>query len=254
MRSMMAGIDVLHREHWCGHLSVALASVLLASIAACAPVDAGQPAPTGASSAPSAALHDRRELPGAGAVAFDPAGVRLAWASGEEARVLVLASGEQSVRPAGSWIADLGFAPDGSLWVVGDEVQRWQGDALACSTHQVEADRLLAVDGEGAVVAGYTHSDGQGMLRHQVWLDQHCQPTQESTLPLPKAIADAEADPGAPLGRASLRPPRPPIDQASIPQPADQPGATPVAVSADGRWWVFDVGGRRSLWKSGAAR
>lgn len=188
-------------------------------------------------------------MPGAGAVAFDPASARLAWAAGEEVRVLELESGEQAVRAAGSWIDDLGFAPDGSLWVIGDKVQRWQGATLACSTQDIDADRLLAVDAQGAVVAGYAHSDGQGMLRHQVWLDRLCQSSSESTLPLPKGIADAEADPGAPLGRASLQPPRPAMDK-TFPQLAGMPGARPVAVSADGRWWVVDTGGSRSVWKA----
>ena len=164
--------------------------------------------------------------------------------------MLELESGEQAVRAVGSWIDDLGFAPDGSLWVVGDKVQRWHGDAPACSTQEIDADRLLAVDAQGAVVAGYAHSDGQGMLRHQVWLDSSCHPTAESTSPLPKEIADAEADPGAPLGRASLHPPRSRMEEASLPNLAGMPGAKPIAVSADGRWWVIDAGGRRSVLKA----
>jgi len=247
----MMRIDGFHRACRRGPALAALASVVLAFAAACTQVASGQSASTLASSSdPSSGLQNRRDLPGAGAVAFDPTGARLAWAAGEEVRVLELESGEQAVRAAGSWIDDLGFAPDGSLWVIGDKVQRWQGNALACGTQEMDADRLLAVDAQGAVVAGYVHSDGQGMLRHQVWLDSRCHPTAESTLPLPKGIADAEADPGAPLGRASLHSPRPRRDEASFPNLAGMPGAKPVAVSADGHWWVIDAGGRRSLWKA----
>jgi len=251
MPSLVAVMDLFQRLRRCDLVPAALAPALVVLVAACAPVANGQPAPTGAAAPmPASELHDRRDLPGAGAVAFDPTGKRLVWASGEDVRVLELDSGAQAVRASGGWIDDLGFAPDGSLWVVGDKVQRWQGDALACSTPGVDADRLLAADAQGAVVAGYEHSDGEGMLRHQVWLDPDCHQSMESTQPLPKEVTNAEADPGAPLGRASLQPPRPRVDQALL-RPLDgMPGAKLVAVSADGRWWVVDAGGRRSLWRA----
>lgn len=196
-------------------------------------------APTGAS---------RRALPGAGAVAFDPSRPRVAWAAGEEIRILDLVRGSESRHAVGSWVTDLGFAPDGALWVVAGGAQLWREGTVACRT-DVELDRLLGIDAQGAVAAAYTHADGIGMLRHQVWFDGRCAVSSEQTDPLPAAVADAEADPGAPLRRASLRPPRM-VEPASGSEPfTDLPGgARPIASSADGRWWVIEDAAGRALW------
>ncbi len=232
----------------CRRALPALVSVLLAVASGC--TNAAGVRQSRSVQAPTAAavVDGRRALPGAGAVAFDPMGARLAWAAGSEVRILDLGAGTTSALAAAGWIDDLGFAPDGSLWTVGERVQRWQGATAVCTTEGVDADRLLAVDAQGAVVAGYARSDGVGMLRHQVWLDAACRVTGDSTQSLPAGIADAEADPGAALGRASLRAPRvsPPAASSAM---AGMPGAKAVVASADGRWLVVDVGGQRSLWK-----
>lgn len=195
-----------------------------------------------------AAAGSRRTLPGAGAVAFDPSGSRLAWASGEDVRMLDLVDGSESTHPAGAWVSDLGFAPDGALWVVAGGAQLWRDGAVACRT-DVELDRLLGLDAHGAVAAGYAHADGTGMLRHQVWLDGRCAVSSEQTDPLPATVTDAEADSGAPLRRASLRPPRM-VEPAGGSNPvSDLPkGAVPIASSADGRWWVIEDAAGRRLW------
>ena len=230
------------------HALPALVSALLAIVTGCTHAAAARQSPSAQAPKAAAVLEDRRALPGAGAVAFDPSGSRLAWAAGSEVRILDLGAGTTSALAAAGWIDDVGFAPDGSLWTVGERVQRWQDDTAACTTEGVDADRLLAVDAQGAVVAGYARSDGVGVLRHQVWLDAACRVTGDSTQPLPAGIADAESDPGAPLGRASLHAPRvsPPAASAAM---AGMPGAKAVVASADGRWLVVDVGGQRSLWK-----
>ena len=211
---------------------------------ASAGVDAARP---DTSNAPSIAA-PLRMLPGAGAVAFDPSHPRVAWAAGEEIRMLDLAQDAESRHPVGAWVTDVGFAPDGALWVVAGDAQLWRDGAVACHA-DVELDRLLGIDAQGVVAAGYTHADGAGMLRHQVWLDTSCNVSSEQTDPVPAGVSDAEADPGAPLRRTSLRAPRMyvPADGAAL--PSDWPkGARPIAVSADGRWWVIEDAAGRALW------
>jgi hypothetical protein len=239
-------------------LAAATAGLLAAlGLAACAPAG-GRQAPDAAaeSAAPNistaSTLVHRRDLPGAGAVAFDPTGPRLAWAAGNEVRILDLHTGAQSPLAAGAWVSDLGFAPDGSLWAIADRPARWREGERVCRAVAVEADRLLALDAQGAVVAGYSHSDGTGMLRRQIWLDAQCAVTAESTQPLPRDVQDADSDTGEPLRRASLRPPR--FVPASAPHPPDAAQARAVAATSDGRWWVFDHGGSRSLWEAAPRR
>lgn len=194
----------------------------------------------------------RRGLPGAGAVAFDPAAPRLAWAAGERVYLIDLGSGEQVEYAVGAWVDDLGFASDGSLWLLAGQAEHWRDGERLCRTQALDVERLLALDAQGAVVAGYSHSDGIGMLRRQVWLDPACVVTAESTRPLPGGVGDAESDPGEPLRRGSLQAPRM-LPQGAGPPPK-APQARPVAASRDGRWWVFEEGGIRSLWDAGPPR
>lgn len=202
-----------------------------------------------------AQLVDPRPLQGAGAVAFHPAQPTLAWAAGEEVRLRALDRDAGETRlPVGSWVSDLGFSPDGALWVIADVPQLWRDGARACSAQDVEADRLLAVDDAGAVVAAYSHSDGVGMLRRQVWLDRQCAVVEESIERLPAGVTDAHSDRGAPLGRASLQPLRPEQDDlaarlASVGLPAGAGVKQAVLVSPDRRWWVLDGAQGRTLWR-----
>ena len=236
-----------------GRIAASATGLLVAvALAACVPAGERQAADPeaargGAPTAQATLPGNRRNLPGAGAVAFDPTAPRLAWAAGNDVRILDLRSGEQRSLAVGTWVDDLGFAPDGSLWVIADQPVRWRAGAPACRARGVEADRLLALDAQGAVVAGYSHSDGVGMLRRQVWLDGRCDIVDESIRALPADVQDAESDAGEPLRRVSLRPPRrvPP----SAPRPPGAPRARPIAASADGRWWVFDHDGVRFLWE-----
>jgi hypothetical protein len=142
----------------------------------------------------------------------------------------------------------VGFAPDGALWVLAGDAQLWRDGALACRA-DVEVDRLLGIDAQGAVAAGYAHADGTGMLRHQVWLDESCALSGEQTDPVPPGVSDAEADLGAPLRRPSLRPPRMSVPADGSAPLKDWPkGARPIAASADGRWWVIEDAAGRALW------
>ena len=212
------------------------------------PTDAGAPPPR-------LALIDPHPLPGAGAVAFDPAQPQLAWAAGEEVRIARLGDGTDARRmPVGAWVSDLGFAPDAALWIVAGTPQLWRDGARACSADAVEADRLLAIDAQGAVVAGYTHSDGVGMLRRQVWLGPDCAVVEARLDPVPAGVNDAEADPGAPLGRASLRRVHEPAGalaqrMAGVQLQAGAGVDRAVAVSDDGRWWVLEGAQGRTLWR-----
>lgn len=194
--------------------------------------------PQGASSsrAPQARAGDPRSgvvpLTGAGAVAFAPSGNTLAWASGRAVRLRDLASGDERVLDAGADVTDLGYSPDGALWVVAGQPALWRDGQRVCVAGDLDADRLLGADAQGAVVAGYQHSDGVGMLRHQAWLDTTCALVRERTDPVSRGVDSAEADPGAPLLRASLAP------RASA--PAASRGAGIVAESRDGAWQVVE--------------
>lgn len=244
-----------------------LAGALACALAACGAVGGG-----GAAMSPSAkaevagraadgerkarpGLVDPRPLHGAGAVAFDPAGRRLAWAAGHEVRRYALDDGsEQSRLAIGHQVVDLGYAPDGALWVVADVPQRWRDGVLQCRAAEVEAERLLAVDAEGAVVTAYLHSDGVGMLRRQIWLDPECGLVEERIGPVPAGVSDAGADPGAPLGRERLRIVRPePTELAARLEQVQLPAGTgmkqAVQVSADGQWWVLEGAQGRTLWR-----
>lgn len=242
-------------------VALALSAGLLAACGTSGDVDSATQAAAAPTEVRRPTLVDPRPLPGAGAVAFDPVEARLAWAAGEEVRLHRLAAvpdaaagaGDRRL-PVGSRVSDLGFAPDGALWVVAGVPQLWRGGAPVCRATGVEADRLLAVDGEGAVVAAYRHSDGVGMLRRQVWLDARCAVAGERLDPLPPDMAGADEDPGAPLGRSSLRPPR--QDAAALARqlsrlrlPAGAGVEQAVRVSPDGGWWVLEGAQGRTLWR-----
>jgi hypothetical protein len=200
-------------------------------------------------------LVDPRPLHGAGAVAFDPTRPQLAWAAGHEVRRYALDDGSERPRMAiGSQVADLGYAPDGALWVVANEPQLWRDGALLCRASGVDGDRLLAVDAEGAVVTTYSHSDGVGMLRRQVWLDPQCGVVEDELEPVPAGVTSPDADPGAPLRRESLQVLRPgPADlEARLSQvqlPAGAGVKNAVRVSPDGRWWILEGVQGRTLWR-----
>lgn len=179
-------------------------------------------------------------LVGAGAVAFAPSGETLAWASGSSVRLRALASGEEHAFAAGGDVTDLGYAPDGALWIVAGTPALWRDGQRVCSAPGMQADRLLGADVQGAVVAGYQHSDGVGMLRHQAWLDLRCAVVRERTDPLPRGVDDAEADAGAPMLRTSLAPAR----RSAAAGTRDR-GV--IAQSRDGAWQVVDTASGRIL-------
>jgi len=205
------------------------------------------------------ALTDRRVLTGAGAVAFHPTRPQLVWAQGQGLSVLDLDSDERSEIRVAAIVSDLGFAPDGNLWVIAGHATRWRDGAQACRSDGADLDRLLGTDAAGIVAAGYSHSDGIGPIRHQLWIDNACQLEQESTEPLPAGIRDAEADNGGKPWRDSLRSPRAlpaqlpwKIQNARVLVDRQSPivlPSSPIAVSADGRWWIFDEAGQRVLWR-----
>ena len=222
--------------------------------------DKPAPAATAADApAPKPGLVDPRPLQGAGAVAFDPARPRVAWAANAELRVFDLDRGEEERRiEVGDWIGDLAIAPDGAIWVVAGVPQLWRDGAQACRADGIEADRLLAVDDAGAVVASYSHSDGVGMLRRQVWLDAQCQVADERVEPVPAGVADSEADPGAAFGRASLQPVHDAEAELArrlsrVQLPAGAGVKQAVAISRDGRWWVLEGAQGRTLWRRDGA-
>lgn len=245
-----------------------IAALLFALLPGCGgSVPAAADAPAARTDAPSAttapALTQARPLAGAGAVAFDTTSATLAWADGEQVHVLNLAGGELTAIAAGATVSDLGYSPQGDLWIVAGHLERRRGSAVACRSRETDMQRLLGVDGEGVAAAGYAYSDGIGPVRHQVWLDDACHLQRESTAPLPHETADADADPGEAPGRASLQAPRavPPawmqrIDGGRLHLdhgPALALPSAPAAVSPDGRWWVFGAPGQRTLWRLSGA-
>lgn len=232
------------------------------------PADAAQQSADRAwSSPPSAlphadgrlALAERRPLPGAVAAAFHPARPLLAWADGETLRMLDLDDGTAEATPVGQWIADLAFSPQGDLWLAADGAQRRRDGAVACRSEPYALDRLLGVDDAGVTAASYTHADGIGPLRHQVWIDNDCRLEHDTTAPLPAGVQNAADDPGDAPRRDTLRPVH--ALPAALPGRIDGdrirlddattiglPGH-PMAVSPDGRWWVLEHEGGPALWR-----
>ncbi|MEZ0472631.1 hypothetical protein [Luteimonas salinilitoris] len=205
------------------------------------------------------ALAEPQPLPGAVAVAFHPARPLLAWADGETLRTLDLDNGTSEATPVGHWIADLAFSPQGDLWLAADSAQRWRDGTAACRSEPYALDRLLGVDAAGVTAASYTHGDGIGPLRRQVWIDNDCRLEHETTAPLPAGVRNAGDDPGAAPWRETLRPvhalpealpgridgDRIRLDDATA---IALPGR-PMAVSPDGRWWVLEHDGEPALWR-----
>jgi len=241
-------------------LLVALALAACSGAQAPAAGEARAAAPDGAAEAapaPRPDLVDPRPLQGAGAVAFDADSSRLAWAA-ENGGVRILdlerLDGERRLGVEVE-VGDVAFAPDGALWLIAaGEPQLWRDGALACRAQDVEADRLLAVDGEGVVVVRYAHGGGVGMIRHQAWLDPQCAQVDARVDPLPEGIEGSDADRGAPLGRDSLQPAHlPPAELdmrlAQVQLPAGAGVEQAVAVSPDGRWWVLAGVQGRTLWR-----
>lgn len=205
------------------------------------------------------AVSESKPLPGAGAVAFHPSRALLVWADGSKVQILDLSSGESHAIQVGTTVSDLGFSPQGDLWAIAGQATLWRGDAAVCRSSETDMDRLLGIDAEGMTAAGYTYSDGVGPIRHQLWLDNNCRLHHESRAPLPANVRDADVDAGESPLRASLRSPRAfpaggswTVDNNRL--RSDREAAlilpsSPVAVSADGRWWVFGEPGRRALWR-----
>jgi hypothetical protein len=251
----------VHRVRSC--FTAALLVALLSGCGSGVPAAAPASKADAPSATTSASITQARPLAGAGAVAFDAASATLAWADGEQVRLLDLAGGEVQTIAAGAPVSDLGYSPQGDLWIVAGHVERHRGATVACRSDNVDMQRLLAVDGEGVAAAGYAYSDGIGPVRHQVWLDDACRLQRESTAPLPRETADADADSGEAPGRASLQAPRAVpsvwlrrIDGARLRLdrgPALALPSTPAAVSPDGRWWVFGAPGQRTLWRLNGA-
>jgi hypothetical protein len=239
------------------------AALLIALLPGCggvpAAADASSSATNVAAATNSPAITQSRPLAGAGAVAFDAVSATLAWADGEHVRLLDLAGGEVQTIPAGATVSDLGYSPQGDLWIVAGHIERRHGATVACRSRETDMQRLLGVDGDGIAAAGYAYSDGIGPLRHQIWLDEACHLQRESTAPLPDGVSDADADPGEAHGRASLHAPRavPPAwlhridgDRLRFNRgPVLALPSAPAAVSPDGRWWVFGAPGQRTLWR-----
>ncbi len=204
------------------------------------------------------ALVDRRVLAGAGAVAFDPVRERLVWADAAVLHALDLRTGMQSETTVDRPIADLAFSPDGDLWLLAGAAIRWHDGVRACASEDEALDRVLGVDAGGITAASYSHSDGVGPIRHQVWIDSACRREHDSTAPLPAGVTDASDDRGEPARRATLRAPtvlpealgwnlegaRVSANGTTLTLPAPA-----VAVSPDGRWWVLEDGGQRTLWR-----
>lgn len=197
------------------------------------------------------ALRDRRPLLGAGAVAFDPRHPRLVWADGEKFQVLDLDGNAPSEHAAGGWVSDLGYAVNGDLWVIAGHASRWRDGARACSS-DVELDRLLAVDDAGIDAAADTYSDGVGPVTHRVRLDANCRLEREIYEPLSDTKA-ATSKGEAPLSARALPPGLPWKVEARRVTVSGKPAvglpSVPVAVSPDGRWWVFEEEGQRVLWR-----
>ncbi|MGO0999702.1 hypothetical protein [Lysobacter sp. CA196] len=232
-----------HRPCFAIACAIALLPACRAGAARPAPVS-----PTASATAEAAA--SPRLLAGAGAVAFHPSRPLLAWSDGKRWHVLDLRSRRVADFATDSEIADLGYAPDGDLWLVADHAERWRDDRLGCRSDAADLSRVLGTANDGLAAAGYGQSDGVGPLRRPVWIDRRCAIARYPAEPLPAGVADASADDGGIAGK-DTRPPR--AVPAGFVAPADTP-AKPVAVSHDGRWWVGETAGRLLLYRTANGR
>ncbi|WP_223619399.1 hypothetical protein [Lysobacter sp. ESA13C] len=229
-----------HAHRLC--LAIACAVALLPACRA----GAARPALASPTASAAAEAAPPRLLAGAGAVAFHPSRPLLAWSDGKRWHVLDLHTGRVADFAGDSEIADLAYAPDGDLWLVGDHAERWRDGRLGCRSEAADLSRALGTAGDGLAAAGYGHSDGVGPLRHPVWIDLHCGLTRYPAEPLPAGVADASADHGGIAGK-NTRPPR------ALPRGFVAPAGTsaqPIAASHDGRWWVGEDAGRLHLYRT----
>lgn len=219
--------------------------------------DAG--ASPSASGAPSSSLTRVRALPGAGEVAFDPSSAVLGWTDGNRLQMLDLARGDLRTIELDAAASDLGYTPQGDLWIVAGHVERFHDGASACRSREGDLQRLLGIDAEGVSAAGWSYADGIGPVRHQAWFDSACRLQRTSDAPVPTGVRDSDEDNGEAPARATLRPPhelparsRLRIDGGHLHIDGETPvalPAAPVAASRDGRWWVLGEPGRRTLWR-----
>lgn len=225
-------------------LCFAIACAAVALLPACR-AGAARPDP-----APAAAENSVASRVLTGAVAFHPSRPLLAWSDGKRWHVLDLPSNRVADFVTDSEIADLGYAPDGDLWLVADHAERWRDGKLACRSDAADLSRVLGIAGDGIAAAGYGHVDGAGPLRHPVWIDPRCALTRYPAEPLPAGVADASSDTGGIAGKPT-RPPRAVPPGFVAPAGAS---AKPVAVSADGGWWVGEDAGRLLLYRTANGR
>jgi len=222
-----------------------LGLVLPLALSACL---AGPPPAT----ASAAAIADSQTLAGTGAVAFHPQRALLAWADERGWHLLDLDTGQRSDHVADAPVADLGFAADGDLWLIADRAERWRDGRRVCRSEAGDLSRWFGADATGATVARYSHSDGVGPLRQQLWLSPECRTVREDTRPLPPHIREVGDDPGEPL-HAGTAPASTGLAETLPALGAD--GLAPqrtLALSHDGRWRVLDQNGQRILRRTSA--
>jgi len=83
-----------------------------------------------------------------------------------------------------------------------------RGGAAACRAAGVPAGHLLAVDREGAAGGGIPAFARRRHVAPPGLAGGALRGGRRRVDPLPASMAGADADPGAPLGRPGLRPPR----------------------------------------------
>ena len=101
---------------------------------------------------------------GEGPVAFHPTDAVLAQGRGAALRQRDAEGAWQSIAVPSS-ILDLDYAADGALWVLdGHGLSVFDGANLRCRNDEVEAERLLLVDANGAELMAQSYLDGTGVV------------------------------------------------------------------------------------------
>lgn len=149
--------------------------VVFGGLVACASPGPIQPKTPDVSAAET--RHKLRDL-GAGPVAFDPTGARLAHGAGAQVRLLD-ATGQllDTVSTPGA-VLDLAFSSDGAVWVLlGGSVARIEAGALVCSA-ELAAEWILDVSPDGGLTVVTQEWLETGVWGEAVVVDRACAPSR----------------------------------------------------------------------------
>lgn len=107
---------------------------------------------------------------------FNAAGDTLAVVEGQELVLTSLADGERSIAAIDQSVADLVYADDGGLWLIGhDGASYWQNGKMQCSASAVgDSPNLLEVTDDRIDIVTEMYVDGGGVFSEQINIKTDC--------------------------------------------------------------------------------